>query len=122
MDCKEALLDRVAQDFEDLALRVSRIIASFAKQKATVQLEHYWELERVRRQFAEFKKRLTDFEDSDGSHDGEIDTAVATWNELVRAVNDLQNTLANCTTTICRANAPRLGIYVINGVTQSSKT
>jgi hypothetical protein len=95
MNRREALLDRIAQDFEDLALRVARTIASFAKQKTSVQLEHYWELERVRRQFAEFKKRLIDLEDSDGLQDWEIHTAVeATWNELVRAVDDLQSTLA----------------------------
>ena len=87
----ESLLDHVARDFEELALRVARIIASFRSQKTTVQLEHYWELERVRIQFAEFKRRLIDLEDSDGLESTAVE---ASWKELVLALDDLQNALA----------------------------
>lgn len=95
MDLKEAFLDRVARDVEDLPLRIARMMASFAKQKTTVQLQHYWELERVRMYFAEFKSRLTDLEDAGPLEVEENQTAVeTTWNGLVRAVDELQCKLA----------------------------
>ena len=48
MELKEAYLDRVLGEVEDLSSRVSELKGRFAKQKVSVKLEHYWELEYVR--------------------------------------------------------------------------
>jgi len=53
---KEAYLDQVVGEVEDLAARVAQLKGRFAKQKVSVKLEHYWELEYVRTSFAEFKR------------------------------------------------------------------
>ena len=37
----------------------------FAKQKVSVKLDHYWELEFVRTRFTEFKRRIEDPEYAD---------------------------------------------------------
>ncbi len=55
---KEAYLDQVVGEVEDLAARVAQLKGRFAKQKVSVKLEHYWELEYVRTSFAEFKRRI----------------------------------------------------------------
>jgi len=41
MQLKEAYLDRVVGEVEDLASRVARLKGRFAKQKVSVKLEHY---------------------------------------------------------------------------------
>lgn len=108
MDLKEAYLDRVARDVEDLPLRIARLMASFAKQKTTVHLEHYWELERVRMYFAEFMSRLTDLEDAGPLQVEENQTAVeTTWNGLVRAVDELQSKLAGAKGSSSRTHLTR---------------
>ncbi len=65
MQLKEAYLDRVVGEVEDLASRVALLKGRFAKQKVSVKLEHYWELEYVRTRFAEFKHRVRELEDAD---------------------------------------------------------
>jgi hypothetical protein len=55
---REAYLDRVVGEVEDLAARVALLKGRFAKQKVNVKLEHYWELEYVRTTFAEFRRRV----------------------------------------------------------------
>ena len=87
---KEAYLDRVVGEVEDLAARVALLKGRFAKQKVSVKLEHYWELEYVRTRFAEFKRRIRDLEDA---HDLEIDgiqeAVEVAWKDLIRAVETL---------------------------------
>ena len=58
MELKEAYLDRVLGEVEDLSSRVSDLKGRFAKQKVSVKLEHYWELGSVRTRFTEFKRRV----------------------------------------------------------------
>jgi len=41
----QKILDRVLGKVEDLCSRVSELKGRFAKQKVSVKLEHYWELE-----------------------------------------------------------------------------
>jgi hypothetical protein len=87
---KEAYLDRVVGEVEDLAARVALLKGRFARQKVSVKLEHYWELEYVRTRFAEFKRRIRDLEDA---HDLEIDgiqeAVEVAWKDLIRAVDTL---------------------------------
>jgi len=87
---KEAYLDQVVGEVEDLAARVALLKGRFAKQKVSVKLEHYWELEYVRTSFAEFKRRIADLEDADDVQLAKFQEAVeAAWKDLIHAVDTL---------------------------------
>ena len=87
---KEAYLDQVVGEVEDLAARVALLKGRFAKQKVSVKLEHYWELEYVRTSFAEFKRRIADLEDADEAQLVKFQEAVETaWKDLIHAVDTL---------------------------------
>lgn len=87
---KEACLDQVVGEVEDLAARVAQLKGRFAKQKVSVKLEHYWELEYVRTSFAEFKRRIADLEDADDDQLAKFQEAVeAAWKDLIHAVDTL---------------------------------
>ena len=87
---KEAYLDQVVGEVEDLAARVALLKGRFAKQKVSVKLEHYWELEYVRTSFAEFKRRIADLEDADDAQLVKFQEAVeAAWKDLIHAVDTL---------------------------------
>lgn len=87
---KEAYLDRVVGEVEDLAARVALLKGRFAKQKVSVKLEHYWELDYVRTRFAEFKRRVRDLEDADELEIDRFQEAVeVAWNDLIHAVESL---------------------------------
>jgi hypothetical protein len=62
----------------------------FARQKVSVKLEHYWELEYVRTRFTEFKRRVEDLEEA---HDGELDrfqeSVEIAWKDLIHAMETL---------------------------------
>jgi len=94
MQPKEAYLDRVTTEVEDLAARVALLKGRFAKQKVSVKLDHYWELEFVRTRFAEFKRRVEELEDADDLELARLQENVdAAWNEVMRAVNTLMTAL-----------------------------
>ena len=90
MELKEAYLDRVLGEVEDLASRVALLKGRFAKQKVSVKLEHYWELAHLRSLFAEFKWHVQRLEEDDDlqlkRHQEVIE---ATWNELMHTVDML---------------------------------
>ena len=87
---KEAYLDQVVGEVEDLASREALLKGRFAKQKVSVKLEHYWELEYVRTSFAEFKRRIADLEDADEAQLVKFQEAVETaWKDLIHAVDTL---------------------------------
>jgi hypothetical protein len=87
---KEAYLDQVVGEVEDLASRVALLKTRFAKQKVSVKLEHYWELEYVRTRFAEFKFRVRELEDADDAELAKMQEAVGVaWKDLVHAVETL---------------------------------
>jgi hypothetical protein len=90
MQLKEAYLDRVVGEVEDLSGRVAQLNGRFAKQKVSVKLEHYWELEYVRTHFAEFKRRVEDLEDADDQQLERFQQAVEiAWKDLIHAVDTL---------------------------------
>jgi hypothetical protein len=94
MQLKESYLDRVATEVEDLASRVAQLKGRFAKQKASVKLDHYWELEYVRKRFAEFKRRVEELEDADDPELARLQENVDTaWNDVMRAVDTLMAAL-----------------------------
>ena len=87
---KETYLDRVVGEVEDLAARVAVLKGRFARQKVSVKLEHYWELEYVRTRFAEFKRRVQELEDADDAELAKFQEAVeVAWNDLIHAVETL---------------------------------
>jgi hypothetical protein len=90
MVLKEAYLDRVVGEVEDLAARVALLKSRFAKQKVSVKLEHDWELECVRTRFAEFKRRVSDLAEADDAEIDRIQESVeVAWKDLIRAVDTL---------------------------------
>jgi hypothetical protein len=91
---KEAYLDRVVGEVEDLASRVVLLKRRFAKQKVSVRLAHYWELEYVRTRFAEFKRRVAALEDAedDQLEKFQSDVEIA-WKDLMSAVETLLKAL-----------------------------
>ena len=94
MELKEAYLDRVLGEVEDLSSRVSDLKGRFAKQKVSVKLEHYWELEYVRTRFTEFKRRIEDLEEA---QNGELDrfqeSVEIAWKDLIQAMETLRSAL-----------------------------
>ena len=84
-----AYLDHATTEVDDLASRVAVLKGLFAKQKVSVKLDHYWELEFVRTRFTEFKRRIEALEDDEPELPrflGNVDTA---WKELMQAVDTL---------------------------------
>jgi hypothetical protein len=90
MQLKEAYLDQVVGEVEDLSARVALLKGRFAQQKVSVKLEHYWELEYVRTSFAEFKRRIEDLEYADDAQLNRFQEAVdMAWKDLIHAVDTL---------------------------------
>jgi hypothetical protein len=94
MQPREAYLDRVTTEVEDLASRVAVLKGKFAKQKVSVKLDHYWELEFVRTRFTEFKRRIEALEFADEPELARLQEDVdVAWKELMRAVDTLMAAL-----------------------------
>ena len=90
MQLKEAYLDQVVGEVEDLSARVALLKGRFAQQRVSVKLEHYWELEYVRTRFSEFKHRIQELEDADDPEIPRIQEAVEmAWKDLIHAVDTL---------------------------------
>jgi len=69
---------------------VAALKGRFAKQKVSVKLDHFWELEFVRTRFTEFKQRIEALEDADEQELPRLQEAVdGAWRELMQAVDAL---------------------------------
>jgi Fe-S-cluster formation regulator IscX/YfhJ len=91
---KEAYLDRVTTEVEEVASRVALLKGRFAKQKVSVKLDHYWELDYVRTRFTEFKRRIQQLEDADDPELATIQENVdLAWKDLLQAVDTLMTAL-----------------------------
>lgn len=90
MQIREAYLQRVVVEVEELAARVAQLKARIAKQKVSVKLQFNWELEYVRNRFAEFRLRVQELEDAsdDRLEEAEAATELA-WKDLQHAVDAL---------------------------------
>jgi len=87
---RETYLERAVGEVEDLSGRVAQLKNRFARQKVSVKLEHYWELEYVRTRFAEFKHRIQELEDADELEIPRVQEAVeVAWKDLIHAVDTL---------------------------------
>ena len=94
MQSKEAYLDRVTTEVEDLASRVFLLKGRFAKQRVSVKLDHYWELEFVRTRFAEFKRSVEELEYADPPELARLQENVdLSWKEVMKAVDTLMAAL-----------------------------
>jgi hypothetical protein len=94
MLAREAYLDRVSTEVEEVASRVAELKGRFAKQRVSVKLDHYWELDFVRTRFAEFKRRIQQLEDADDPELSRLQENVDTaWKELMQAVDALMAAL-----------------------------
>jgi hypothetical protein len=92
MQPREAYLDHVTTEVEDLASRMVLLKGRFAKQKVSVKLDHYWELEFVR--FTEFKRRIEALEYADEPELARLQENVdVAWKELMQAVDTLMAAL-----------------------------
>lgn len=90
LEYKEAAIERVVGEVEDLATRIAELKRRFARQRVSVKLEYYWELEHVRTRFAEFKRRVQDLEFADERELETLQEAVeVAWKDLVQAVDTL---------------------------------
>lgn len=94
MQSRETCLDHVTAEVEDLASRVAVLKGRFAKQKFSVKLDHYWELEFVRTRFTEFKRRIEALEYADEPEVARLQENVdVAWKELLQAVDALMAAL-----------------------------
>ena len=94
MLARDAYLDRVTTEVEEVASRVAQLKGRFAGQKVSVKMDHYWELDYVRRRFAEFKRRVQHLEDADELELPRLHENVdAAWKELLDAVDTLMTAL-----------------------------
>ncbi len=94
MLAREAYLDRVTTEVEEVASRIAQLKGRFAKQKVTVKLDHYWELDYVRSRFAEFKRRVQQLEDADDPELARLQENVdLAWKDLMQAVDALMAAL-----------------------------
>ena len=90
MQLKEAYLQRVVTEVEELASRVTLVKARLAKQKVSVKLQYRWELEYVRNRFAEFKRCVEELEEaSDQQIEGAQEATELAWKDLQHAVDTL---------------------------------
>ncbi len=90
MQLREAYLQRVVAEVEDLAAHVAVLKARIAKQKVSVKLHYHWELEYVRNRFAEFRRCV---EEQDNAGDEQLEEAQKAselaWKDLQHAVDTL---------------------------------
>ena len=94
MQPRGAFLDHVTTEVEDLASRVDLLKGRFAKQKVSVKLDHYWELEFVRTRFTEFKRRIEALECAGEPELPRLQENVdVAWKELMQAVDTLMAAL-----------------------------
>lgn len=95
MQLKEAYLERVVTEVEDVAERVALLKAQIAKQKVGVTLQHRWELDDVRNRFADFKRRVEELEEATDDNLEEARKACElAWKDLEHAVDSLVSALA----------------------------
>jgi hypothetical protein len=94
MQLKEAYLQRVVAEVEDLTTRVAVLKARIAKQKVSVKLQHQWELDYVRNRFAEFKQRVEELENaSEADLEEARKASELAWKDLQHAVDTLLSAL-----------------------------
>jgi len=94
MQLKEAYLERVQAELEDLAARVAVVKARIVKQKVDLTLEHHWQVVSVRNRFRDFKRRVDELEEASEENLEEAGKASElAWKDLQQAVSALLSAL-----------------------------
>ena len=94
MQLKEAYLERVGAELEDVAARVALLKTRIAKQNVSVPLEHRWQLAWVRNRFENFKRRVEQLvETSEENLEEARMASQLAWKDLQRAVDALLSAL-----------------------------
>lgn len=95
MQLKEAYLQQVVTDVEDVAESVAILKARIAKQRVSVTLQHRQELEYVRNRFADFKQRVEELEETTEDNLEEAGKVCElAWKDLEHAVDSLLSALS----------------------------
>ena len=90
MPVKEAYLERVVGEVEKLAAEVAHLKARLARESGGLQLRYYWELEYLRKRFAEFKQRVEELEEADDSRSKDLFESVEMiWRDLEHSIEGL---------------------------------
>lgn len=90
MESKEAYLQNVVSDVEDLAERVALLKAHIARQKVSVKLQYHWELDYLRNRFAEFRQCVERLENAGDTDLEEARKASElAWKDLQHAIDSL---------------------------------
>jgi hypothetical protein len=90
MPVKEAYLERVVGEVEKLAAKVAHLKTQLAQQNGGLQLRYYWELEYLRKRFAEFKQRVEELEEADDSRSKALFESVELiWRDLEHTIEGL---------------------------------
>ena len=94
MQLKEAYLERVQAELEDLAARVAVVKARIVKQKGCLRLQHHWQLVSVRNRFADFRRRVDELQEASEENLEEAGKASElAWRDLQHAVAALLSAL-----------------------------
>ena len=94
MQLKEAYLERVGAELEDLAARIAIVKARIAKQKSSVTLEHHWQVACVRNRFRDFQRRVEQlYEASEENLEEAGKDSELAWKDLQHAVAALLSAL-----------------------------
>jgi outer membrane murein-binding lipoprotein Lpp len=94
MQPKEAFLDHVLAEVEDLAARISLLKQDFAKLKVPVGVACGQEMASAQTRFAAFKQRIAQLEDADdNSLDSAEQSVELAWKELADSVDALREAL-----------------------------
>ncbi len=87
---KEASLQKVTGEVEDLAVRVAELKTRFARQRASVKLRYYWELEYLRNRFGHFKHCVEALEEAGEDQVEDLEQATeSAWRDVKHAADTL---------------------------------
>ncbi len=94
MRTKEAFLDHVLTEVEDLAARIALLKQDFAQLKVPVSVACGQEMASAQTHFAEFKQRVAQLEDADDNYlDSAEQSVEVAWKELADSVDALREAL-----------------------------
>jgi hypothetical protein len=87
---KEAILDRIVTEVEELAPKILLLKTRFAAQTASVRVNHFSEVISLHQCIADFKRRLEELEECDKLRLDRNFTAVqVAWHNLMQALDEL---------------------------------
>jgi len=87
MQLRDAYLERVQAELEDLAARIAVVKARIVQQKVDLTLEQHWQVVSVRNRFRDFKRRVDELEEASEENLEEAGKASElAWKDLQQAL------------------------------------